>query len=383
MLTNENECVSFRCKVREWLKKHPRIRCIQRVVRLSGNKEYVKKVINVDRGGDPILHPHWYDPHCVYIEKLGKRNPHRMIYVFKETEAIGGFFAEHRRTLLGLYYADRLNMTPVVYYGDDYRYHEDEPVNGATNGFEYYFKQTSDVSYEEALVSQNVVFFAPCHLKIDDSVEFSFYQPSMEELRISAEMQKKYICLRPELEKKIMGDINTLLKGKKTIGIHVRGTDFRLGLKNHPIPVDVVQHLENVRYAFEKCGFEQAFIATDEEKTILAAKEMFGDRVVFYNDVFRSNEETAAQYMEVDRRLHKYRMGVEVLRDMMTLAMCDALTAGLSQVSICARITKMSWGQDYEFYRVINNGLFQETSAKAKHVIKQYISDGRIPTKIN
>ena len=50
-------------------------------------------------------------------------------------------------------------------------------------------------------------------------------------------------------------------------------------------------------------------------------------------------------------------LGYEVLRDMYTLASCDGLVAGLSQVSYAARICKRSRNEKYDIEMILNKGI--------------------------
>lgn len=193
--------MSFKSKVQSVLLHYPRINCLQRVIRHIGDLSYVNKVLNADKAPQFL---HWIDPRCLYVEHLGKRFPSEIIYLFKETEAIGGFFAQHRRLLLALALADSYGMRPVIYYGKDYRYHEEEPIRGTMNGYEYYYLQPSGISYEEALVSSNIVRFTPCHLAMLTGGKFSYYDVTDKEIKLMAKMQQKYIRLQPEVEKEIV-----------------------------------------------------------------------------------------------------------------------------------------------------------------------------------
>ena len=57
------------------------------------------------------------------------------------------------------------------------------------------------------------------------------------------------------------------------------------------------------------------------------------------------------------RKCHKYRLGLEVIRDMYTLAMCGGLVAGISQVAVCAQINKLAMGKEFEDLIVIDKGI--------------------------
>ena len=58
-----------------------------------------------------------------------------------------------------------------------------------------------------------------------------------------------------------------------------------------------------------------------------------------------------------ERENHHYKLGLEVLRDMYTLSCCNGIIAGLSNVSIFARIVKLSRGCDFEFMNYLNKGI--------------------------
>lgn len=367
----------FKSTIQKILWRFPRINTLQRVLRHLKDKNYCYAVLSADHK-PPYLH--WMDPRCLYMEHLGKLHPKKFIYVYKENEAIGGFFAQHRRLLLGLAFADYYGLKPVVYFGKDYRYHEENPIDGTINGFEYYFEQPVNIRYEEALVSQNVVFFTPIHLTMLSKGKFSYYTLLDEEIEYLARIQKKYIKIKKKVYEEILNDIYKILNNKKTLAVHIRGTDFRLGLAGHPIPLKVDEQIIKVKQIMQQKKFEQVFLATDEENTIKEFKRVLGEQVRFYDDVFRSETETAAQYSFSSRPLHQYRLGFEVLRDMLTLASCQGLIAGLSQVSFCARITKKSWNQEYDFLEISDNGKFKENTEAALKTIKQYMDDGRIPT---
>lgn len=361
------------------LTRFPRVNALQRVIRHLHDKNYCYAVLEADHHhAAPFLH--WIDPRCLYFEHLGKMHPKEFLYVYKEHEAIGGFFAQHRRLLLGLAFADHYGLKPIVYFGEDYRYHEEQPIDGTINGFEYYFEQPSGIKYEEALVSQNVVFFTPIHLTMLSKGNFSYYTLLNEELEYLSRIQKKYIRIKKKIQDDIFQQINHLLQRKKTLAVHIRGTDFRLGLVGHPKPIEVKAQIKRVIEIMKQKQFDQVFLATDEVNTISEFEQALGDKVKFYDDVFRSENETAAQYSFSDRELHQYKLGLEVLRDMLTLASCDGLIAGLSQVSFCARITKRSWDQEYEFLEISDNGRFKENTYAALETIKKYMEDGRIPT---
>ena len=77
----------------------------------------------------------------------------------------------------------------------------------------------------------------------------------------------------------------------------------------------------------------------------------------FYQDTFRGNTDISVAFSKSEREFHKYKLGYEVIRDMWTLAQCDGLVSGLSQVSSCARIVKESQGKQYIDLKIIDRGI--------------------------
>lgn len=148
-----------------------------------------------------------------------------------------------------------------------------------------------------------------------------------------------------------------MLKGRKTLAVHVRGADFKRHYKNHPNIVATEEYIGVADDMMKQYNFEQIFLATDDIEAIGMFSSHFGDKLTFYNDVMRTDGDETVMRSVSGRENHHYKLGYEVIRDMYTLAECDGLVAGLSNVSIFARITKMSRGSDYVALHYIDKGI--------------------------
>lgn len=175
-----------------------------------------------------------------------------------------------------------------------------------------------------------------------------------------AKVYRKYIRLKPEVQSYIDENMESVLGDRKCVGVHVRGTDFRNEYRDHAKVVTLDQYMDAAEEAIKKHGFERIFLATDEEATVAEFRKRFGDKVVCYGDIFRSTDGEPVHFSDGKRKDHKYRMGLEVMRDMYTLAECDGLICGYSNVSITSRIVRLASGKPYEYENVISNG-FNET----------------------
>ncbi|WMC91691.1 O-fucosyltransferase family protein [Kineothrix sp. MB12-C1] len=295
----------------------------------------------------------------VALEKGEQMPADKVVYHIVMEPSYSGFFADHNKLLSLLYFADYYGMIPVVEYGKEYSYAEDHPVNGTENPFEYYFMQPGGLTPEDARKYSVRV----CSRKENSALAGRFneksggYGMSEEYIVHLGRISEKYISLNEQTKDKVLTDIKELLEGKKSIGVHVRGTDFKQNYNGHPIQISTQEYLEETKRLLEKGIYELVFLATDDVEAIALFQKELGDKVRFYEDVTRSNGKETVMKSESGRENHHYLLGLEVLRDMYTLAACDGLIAGLSQVSYAARIQKAAQKEEYSDMVIINKGI--------------------------
>ncbi|MDE7327733.1 MAG: hypothetical protein K2N63_15890, partial [Lachnospiraceae bacterium] len=125
-----------------------------------------------------------------------------------------------------------------------------------------------------------------------------------------------------------------------------------------PVWIHAKTFVEPVRKCISGGGeYEQVFLATDSLEAIELFKKEFGDILVFYQDVQRSDGDVGVHEIENSRKNHHYLLGMEVLRDAYTLAACDSLVAGLSNVSFAAQYIKAANGSEYAEVVILDQGL--------------------------
>lgn len=295
----------------------------------------------------------------VSLKKPGNKSDGGMIYFIDMKESHSGFFADHNRLLSLLYFADIYGLKPVVQYSSGYCYAEEHPVNGTENPFEYYFKQPGGISLEEMKEYKCVL----CSRKENGNAVISIkggtggYDRSERYIDEMARITAKYIHLNEKIGRQFEQEIGDLLKGKNTLAVHVRGTDFKQNFNGHPVQVEISEYLETTKKIFDEGAYERVFLATDDLEALELFKSKFKENLLYYEDVVRSKGIDTVMHSEATRENHHYLLGVEVLRDMYTLASCNGLVAGLSQVSFAARIQKKSSGINYKDLVVIDKGI--------------------------
>lgn len=298
------------------------------------------------------------ESNLVYIENYGDKMQDSVIYHIKTEYSGSGFFADHNRLLGFLYFADRLGMKPVVEYHPDYCYAEKHPVNGTTNPFEYYFKQPTEISLEElykcnAVVRSRKENINDAILLNEDTNGYSRNDKYIEEM---GRITRKYLKLRDQVGEYISDSMNKIFSSEdRVLGIHFRGTDFKRNYNGHPVNLTIEDYIVRINELIK--NYDKIFLATDDLSAVAKMKEFYGEKVVYYSDVVRSDDQETVMNSVSNRENHHYMLGLEVLRDMLTLSRCDGLVAGLSQVSIAARIQKASYEKEYEDLIIIDKGI--------------------------
>lgn len=196
----------------------------------------------------------------------------------------------------------------------------------------------------------------------NDNKSFVSYQWTSDDIEIYANLQRKYIKLNDKTKLYVNSNIKNIIGNSKTLGVHVRGTDFNISLKNHPKVILPTDYLNESKRIFSSGEYDKIFLATDDLNALILFQQEFKDKLVYYNDVYRSNNNVAPHCSISNRTLHKYWLGMEVIRDAYTLAACDSLIAGESNVSFAARVIKKANNKNYSKCIILNKGIHKEDS---------------------
>ncbi len=344
---------------------HPRLGCTLYSLKHSKDPEYITRAMKTD-------------PFIMRCVELGELNPNINIYFLEMGDKGDGFFAEYCKALKYLHYADRFNMIPVISFTQDFMYAEDHPVNGSDNPFEYYFEEPCGISVEEAMQSRNVFLAEYIHTQTKEILgkKESDYQVSPSYVRMMGRVAHKYIRVKPIVKENIDSEKTILQKAAdvclndRTIGIHFRGTDFKRNLDKHPVYTDIEEYIDSATDLLDSGEFDNIFLATDDLEAVERFKKTFRNRVLSYDNTVRSAGNTSVAFSHDTRYNHKYLLGFEVLRDMYTLTECGALIAGVSQVALAARITKLSKGDAYRKIKIIDHDVNNNNRDSQKYYRK-------------
>ena len=290
------------------------------------------------------------------FEHLGNENGGKNIYFIGEGSSIQGMFSLILWTLRRLEVADKFRFTPVVSWT------KDVPVNynDNPNPFLIYFQQTSDVA-EDTINKSADIAFSKRWDQVYDKPRIG-YDFSQDEVCRLAKIYKRYIKLQPVVQEKMDSDSKQLFggtSGKKVLGVHVRGVEWRKKqVFGHPIPISVQDYLEAAQKLIDELEYDKIFLATDSEETVELFKNNFGDKLIEYHAV--RTPVGSSQLSIFNDKNNPFQMGYEVLRDAYTLASCDSLLCGLSNVSYVTRIIKQSTESNYEKIVILDKGKVED-----------------------
>lgn len=297
----------------------------------------------------------------IYLDNRIRKSGDKEIYYVKIDNEIAGFFAILRETLDYCCYADEHGFLPYIVYSKKTLYAERNFFLGTNNPFEYYFEQP--LLYVSGFIFKglNVVKNRMEHLgEIELKYNLKAFSYIMEESYIEkmADIYNKYMQLNAMTKKYIRKNIDSILRGKYTLGVHIRGTDFNKGFDNHPIPVTVDEYIEAISQAIIKRKYEQVFVATDDTRCLQELKQKINVPLVYYKSTMRTGGNKSVAYERIERKNHNYLLGLEVLKDAYTLAACDGFIGCLSQVDIFVQIIKKSRVQEFASFKIIDKGIY-------------------------
>ena len=194
---------------------------------------------------------------------------------------------------------------------------------------------------------------------------------SEEYINEMSRMLKKYIHYNDKTIKYLENGYKELIGNKKALAVHFRGTDYRRQYNNHPVFVTIEQEIERVHEVLERNNYDVIFLATDEHSAIKIFQNEFGDKVKYFEDIWRaSGEDESVAFSHSARAQHHYLLGLEVLRDQYMLTKCNGLVGGMSNLTLTAQMMRRAWyDNDYEDLVILSQGLYHNDYhfCNAKH----------------
>jgi hypothetical protein len=229
-----------------------------------------------------------------------------------------GMFALFFSVLNHVAWCKKHNKVPVVYWDERCTYYQKEGYNGASNAWDYYFEPLSQKQWQPG-DQVHCTYLAPDGTGIQG--KFTCL-PIIQDKKAIYALIKKYIRVKPEILKKVQDFKQRFMAGRKTIGIHLRGTDKHTEVPS--VPLEKILKKANTYKGY------QFFIATDDQRLLEQAKKILKGKVLYY-DSFRSVNGAPVHMNHAEGQALR---GEEVLIDVLLLGSCHKFLHTCSYVAM-------------------------------------------------
>lgn len=341
--------------IKEKLNSDPWIYCFQYFLKALGNKAECNRIYHMNCSPDSFV-----------VQNEGSDEPDKWVYRIdlNGEYSTNGFCSLLLDTLKYLYFADTYQMTPIVIWGKKTLYYDPE-IQDENNAFQYYFKPVSELD-SAGCTFKKIVNYKKADKFIQDKRDYDTHVAKDTGLQY---ILQKYIVFNENTKLKIVNAVNSASLNHKTLGVHVRATDFNAGYNHHPIPIHPEEYLEVAEKVFNEKHYDRVFLATDDESVIELFRSKFVDKLYYHQDIYRSKDGSPVHYGGTGgtRAKHKYMLGIDILKDVFTLGNCDALIAGKSNVSECAQIIRAVYGE-YDYLNILFKGVNQNNKSSRKKI---------------
>jgi hypothetical protein len=270
--------------------------------------------------------------------------PDSYVYVIRRYPG-AGFFSDFFYVLSHMEYAmkkwgGRYDLKIVIDMENyDTLYKEDEEIDGITNQWEYYFRQPSGIKLSDLNDYGHVIFsangFKPEEIPLYAGSEFQKVFPNK---CIVEKINRLYLPMIPfsPKTKAFISEGKEIFMDGKVLGIHMRGTDM-MSDPTHPNPFMIEDLIRFIKERKIDEKYTSFFVCGDTEKYMEIMKEKFPGKI-YVLDALRATDDTITgiHKQKNSRDRNKYKMGLEVIKDMEWLSMCDGLICSHSNVAYAA-----------------------------------------------
>jgi hypothetical protein len=211
---------------------------------------------------------------------------------------------------------------------ENYKTHfnEDVLINGTKNAWEYYFKQPTNYSLDEAYKSKNVIlsemkYFGekiPFFLEIEEQIEY-FHKLILKYLQFNDITLNKI----KEVQYNLFGD------KKNILGVKYRGTDYvKIHPAGHSIIAPINDYVDKAKRFFKEWKMDWIYLSTEEIDAVELFQKHFADKLIVTEneriDIYTPDMGCSSE-IDFGRKYDKYLRGLEYIVDTVLLSECDAI----------------------------------------------------------
>lgn len=271
------------------------------------------------------------------LNNHGGNNPDKIFYVIRrERNVVPGLFSYFLVTLSHLSYIKNKGMVPVIDMKNYPNTYLLESEVGKVNAWEYYFKQPTEYSLEEAMSSKHIILSSGIQINksMPNFTNKDFYLDINGKLTYWKQLCKKYIHLSNEVIERLSNEKRKLFYGKeKILGVSFRGSDYNaIKSHNHPIQPSIEMVMSKIDEAINDNSFNYIYLTIDERKTAKAFKEKYKDRIILMERDLPEYSPDKEKYITnyISKNNSKYMQGLEYLVSILLLEECDGLILNIA-----------------------------------------------------
>ncbi len=294
-----------------------------------------------DNIAEPIIDNNYknYLQNKIEFHSFGKKNPKKFFYVIQRSPG-AGLFSNLTFVLNHLLIAKKLNVIPIVDMENFITiYNENKKIENNYNAWNYYFEPLNNYKLKDVYQSKNVFITKKEFFKNFDHKIYNFKK--FEKVKNLIKVKKNIVKIVEKFKK-------NSFKKKPILGIHYRGTSYKTSA-GHPYPPTKKQMIDLINNELKKFKFYKIFFCTEDKEMFETIKSNFGSKLIYYNS-YRSYKDNA--FKIYPRKLHRYKLGQEILIESLILASCKRFIFVQTNVSNFVRFCNPKIN-----CRSINNGL--------------------------
>lgn len=197
----------------------------------------------------------------------------------------------------------------------------DSKIQSTNNVWEYYFEQLTDLSIEEIKSKYQYEIYT----FYGNKIVFDIGKINENDRYLMNESLKK-IKIKSHILKKVDEFVESHFKEYSVLGVHKRGTDH--GLHGQLLSID--KYFQEVDIELSNNNYQKIFLATDENSTLKAFRERYGDLIINYDSI-KSDSDKA---VFIGNRQDIYKLGEDILVESILLSKCNFLIRTFSNVSL-------------------------------------------------
>lgn len=286
----------------------------------------------------------------------GSLNPDKVIYIVKpdNVDGVEGLLSLVARASIYIRYGYKNGYKVCV----DWKNYKTQYYDSKHNVWEYFFKQPSVISLDEAYKSKNVILSGWTFKDINPNAVFSSELFFDHKLATECyELLNSTIHLSYEIEKKCLEESNRL-KISECLGVYIRGTDYTAlkpsGEYIQPTVNQVISKIDDFMLSYNDPSI---YIVTEDGKIYDEIKKKYGEKVVtvsfdsFIYDYKGKDFLSKSGVLNADKKSR----GINYLVKMVLLSQCKYL---ISSITMGSMFSYGLNGGKYEDQYIFSLGLY-------------------------